>query len=47
MFNGDFNEKHKILAALEQTRWNRTKAAALLKINRKTLFKKIKLHGLN
>ena len=40
-------ERDMIQAALERNRWNRTKTAAMLKINRKTLFKKIKLYGLN
>ncbi len=40
-------EKNLILATLEQNRWNRTKSASMLKINRKTLFKKIKLYKLN
>ncbi len=43
----DHYEKNLILATLEQNRWNRTKSASMLKINRKTLFKKIKLHGLS
>ncbi len=37
-------EKNLILATLEQNKWNRTKTASILKINRKTLFKKIKAH---
>jgi transcriptional regulator with PAS, ATPase and Fis domain len=44
--NMDSYEKNLILATLERNRWNRTKSATMLKINRKTLFKKIKLHGL-
>lgn len=39
-------EKDIILDALEKTRWNRTKTASVLNINRKTLFKKMKTHGL-
>lgn len=41
------HEKTIIVSALEQTKWNRTKSAALLNINRRTLFKKMKRHGLN
>lgn len=37
-------EKKMILTTLERNKWNRTKTADLLKINRKTLFKKIRLH---
>jgi len=39
-------EKRLILAALEKNKWRRLKSAAELNINRKTLFKKMKQHGL-
>jgi PAS domain S-box-containing protein len=39
-------EKQVILAALEKNRWRRLKSASELKINRKTLFKKMRQHGL-
>jgi len=39
-------EKETILKALNETKWNRTKAAALLKIDRRVLFTKIKEYGL-
>ncbi|MBU8869946.1 MAG: sigma 54-interacting transcriptional regulator [Gemmatimonadales bacterium] len=39
-------EKQTIEAALERTGWNRTKAARVLGIDRSTLWRKIKLHGL-
>jgi transcriptional regulator with PAS, ATPase and Fis domain len=39
-------EKQVILAALEQCRWRRHQAADLLKIDRKTLFNKMKRYGL-
>jgi PAS domain S-box-containing protein len=40
-------EKKVITKALEQTRWNKTKAAKELGISRKTLFRKMKACGLN
>jgi len=40
-------EKQLILAALEKNRWQRLKSASDLNINRKTLFKKMKQHGLD
>lgn len=40
------HEKHLILEALEKNKWNRTQSASMLKINRKTLFKKMKVHGI-
>ncbi|WP_022666216.1 sigma-54-dependent Fis family transcriptional regulator [Desulfospira joergensenii] len=40
-------EKEILVATLERNQWNRTKTASMLKINRKTLFKKLKLHGIN
>ena len=42
----DLHEKNLILAALEKNKWNRSKTASMLNINRKTLFKKMKAHGL-
>lgn len=39
-------EKKMILKALEQTRWNKSKAAKELGISRKTLFRKMKTCGL-
>jgi transcriptional regulator with PAS, ATPase and Fis domain len=39
-------EKQLILAALEKNKWRRLKSASALNINRKTLFKKMKRHGL-
>ena len=39
-------ERQIILAALEATGWNRQKTSDLLEINRTTLYKKIKQHGL-
>jgi PAS domain S-box-containing protein len=39
-------EKRLILAALEKNKWRRLKSASDLNINRKTLFKKMKQHGL-
>lgn len=40
-------EKQVILAALEKNRWHRMQSASELKINRKTLFKKMKQYGLD
>ena len=37
-------EKHRILKALQQTGNNKTKAATLLGIDRKTLYNKLKLY---
>ena len=39
-------EKKMILKALEQTRWNKSKAAKELGVSRKTLFRKMKTCGL-
>ena len=39
-------EKQKILAALEKTRYNKSKAAELLQIDRKTLYNKLKQFGI-
>ncbi len=40
-------ERQKIMEALEQVRYNKTKAAKLLNIDRKTLYNKIKVYDLN
>lgn len=49
--NTDFslfeNEKETILEALNKTNNNKTEAAKLLKINRKTLYNKLKLYDIN
>jgi transcriptional regulator of acetoin/glycerol metabolism len=39
-------EQEKILAALEKTDWNKAKAARLLGIDRKTLYRKIEKYQL-
>ena len=39
-------ERSLILATLEETRWNRRRAAGLLKVSYKTLLNKIKEYGL-
>lgn len=41
------NEKETILEALNKTNNNKTEAAKLLKINRKTLYNKLKLYDIN
>ena len=41
------NEKDAILDALEKANNNKSEAAKLLKINRKTLYNKLKLHDIN
>ena len=41
------NEKENILEALNKTNNNKTEAAKLLKINRKTLYNKLKLYDIN
>jgi two-component system, NtrC family, response regulator HydG len=41
------NEKESILEALNQTKNNKSEAAKLLKISRKTLYNKLKLHNIN
>ena len=46
LFNED-DEKAKIIAALKQTKNNKTKAAQLLKVDRKTLYNKIKLYDID
>ena len=40
------DEKRRILNALQQTNNNKSKAATLLGIDRKTLYNKLKLHNL-
>ncbi|MFW5901437.1 MAG: helix-turn-helix domain-containing protein, partial [Thermodesulfobacteriota bacterium] len=40
-------EKDLVRAALEHSRWHRGRAAEQLGINRRTLFKKMKIHGLD
>ncbi len=40
------NEKSTILNVLQQTRFNKSKAAQLLNIDRKTLYNKMKLYGI-
>lgn len=49
--NSDFslleNEKETILEALARTNQNKTEAAKLLQINRKTLYNKLKLYNIN
>ena len=42
----DAYEKKLIIQALGNNQWHRGKAAADLSINRRTLFKKIKKHGI-
>jgi DNA-binding NtrC family response regulator len=39
-------EKPRILQALEQTGWNRSKAAVLLNMHRATLWRKLALYGI-
>ena len=41
------NEKEAILDALNQTKNNKSEAARLLKINRKTLYNKLKLYDID
>lgn len=43
----DKMEKQKIVAVLEKTKYNKSKAAELLNIDRKTLYNKMKLFGLD
>lgn len=40
-------EKSKILKALELSNYNKSQAALLLKIDRKTLYNKLKLYNMN
>ena len=40
------NEKEQIVAALNQARGNKTVAAKLLQIDRKTLYNKMHLYGI-
>lgn len=51
IINADFslseNEKETILEALARTNQNKTEAAKLLQINRKTLYNKLKLYNIN
>ena len=46
-FSLSVNEKEAILEALNQTNNNKSEAAKLLKINRKTLYNKLKLYDIN
>ncbi|HBK95385.1 MAG TPA: hypothetical protein DDZ69_10265, partial [Porphyromonadaceae bacterium] len=39
-------EKEKIVRALEKTKGNKSRAAILLRIDRKTLYNKIRKYGL-
>ncbi len=41
------HEKHLIMKALEETNWNKNQTAKRLKINRSTLYGKMKRYGLN
>jgi PAS domain S-box-containing protein len=41
-----FNEKNRIIEALEISKWNKKKAAELLEIDRSTLWRKMKKYGL-
>jgi two-component system response regulator HydG len=47
VFSLSENEKETILETLHRTNNNKTEAAKLLKINRKTLYNKLKLYGIN
>lgn len=40
------DERARIVAALEQTRWNKRKAAELLGMPRRTLYRRLHEHGL-
>jgi two-component system response regulator HydG len=40
-------ERQIIVETLEKTRYNKSKAAELLKIDRKTLYNKIRQYGIN
>lgn len=40
-------EKHLLIRALEQAKWHKINTAQLLGISRRTLFRKLKLHGLD
>ncbi len=42
----DKQEREKILAALEKVRWNKTRAAGILEISRKSLYEKMAKYGL-
>ena len=46
MLHDEETEKHRILKALQQTGNNKSKAAALLGIDRKTLYNKLKLYNI-
>jgi transcriptional regulator of acetoin/glycerol metabolism len=41
------HEKHLIMKTLEETNWNKHQIAKRLKINRSTLYGKMKRYGLN
>ena len=44
--NNKANEKEQIIAALNQARGNKTVAAKMLQIDRKTLYNKMHLYGI-
>jgi len=44
--NGEINDPKIILQALEKTDWNKVKAAQLLGISRRTIYRKIKEHNI-
>ena len=44
--NGDVDDPKMILEALEKSAWNKTKAASLLGISRRSIYRKIKEHSI-